>query len=611
MNVLITAKQVPRADSLLLGPSGRMLRDGVPLEMNAYCRRAVAKGVEVARSTGGCCTVVSLGPPEAEDILREALAWGADEAILLSDPVFAGSDTLATARALAALARQEGPFDLILVGRSSLDSETGQVGPELAELLDLPFASAVRELHLSETGDTARVRCEQDDGWRVATVRLPAVLAVAERLCPPAKMPPEAWEAIPSSRVRRLRAGDLSDRGPWGAAASPTRVGTVRMLESHRLARCCVGPVERQVDTAVCLLEASGALDEEPRESLPAMDGPGLHRPDGPLVGVLLEPGRPDFARELLGCAVSLASGLDGRVVAVGPEPADAREVWRWGADELVEIGGIETEEDFAAAAVPWASEHGLAVMLAPASYWGREVASRLAAALGAGLTGDALELEVTDGRLVAWKPACGGTRLAAITATSPLQMATVRPGVLPLPGIRSGEGEAVVTRLDGRVRGRVRIESSWKDDDFETLSRAPVVIGVGAGVDPDSYPEVRRLAAVLGAELAGTRKVTDRGWLPRSRQIGITGRTIAPRLYVAIGIKGKLNHMVGVRDAGTVLAVNSDREAPVFLHCDVGIVGDWREVVRLLAAELQRRGAGSSVDAGVDPAVPSELSIP
>jgi len=101
-------------------------------------------------------------------------------------------------------------------------------------------------------------------------------------------------------------------------------------------------------------------------------------------------------------------------------------------------------------------------------------------------------------------------------------------------------------------------------------------------------------LAATLGAELAATRKVTDRGWAPRARQVGITGRSIAPRLYVAVGLSGKFNHMVGVRAAGTIVAVNEDRAAPVFEHCDVGIVGDWHEVVPLLHAALRRDGAAT-----------------
>ena len=103
-------------------------------------------------------------------------------------------------------------------------------------------------------------------------------------------------------------------------------------------------------------------------------------------------------------------------------------------------------------------------------------------------------------------------------------------------------------------------------------------------------------LAAVLGAELGATRKVTDKGWAPRARQVGITGRSISPRLYVALGTSGKFNHMVGVRAAGTILAINNDPEAFVFEQCDIGIVGDWHEVVPSLATavrHLQQRTNG------------------
>jgi electron transfer flavoprotein alpha subunit len=135
-----------------------------------------------------------------------------------------------------------------------------------------------------------------------------------------------------------------------------------------------------------------------------------------------------------------------------------------------------------------------------------------------------------------------------------------------------------------------VRILAERRDDDVESLARAPVVIGVGTGVEPSEYEQLGPLAALLGAQLAATRKVTDRGWAPRARQIGLTGRSIAPRLYIALGLSGKFNHMVGVRSAGTILAVNEDRDAPVFDHCDVGMVADWHEVVPLLCDALRRR---------------------
>ena len=130
LRIAALVKQVPKFEQMQLGADGRLKREGIELSLNPYCQRAVSKGVELAQKTGGSCTVISLGPPAAEDIIRWGVAWGADRGILISDPAFAGSDTLATARALAAAVKKEGPFDLILVGKNSVDADTGQVGPD-------------------------------------------------------------------------------------------------------------------------------------------------------------------------------------------------------------------------------------------------------------------------------------------------------------------------------------------------------------------------------------------------------------------------------------------------------------------------------------------------
>lgn len=588
MKILVMAKQVPKLEEFAMEGDGRLRREGIPTEMSAYCRRAVAKGVELARVTNGHCTVASFGPPAAEDILREALAWGADEAVLLSDPIFAGSDTLATSRAIAALVDREGPFDLVLVGRSSLDSETGQVGPQLAELLDLPFAWAVRSMEVDESNRSVRVQCEQDDGWRISVVALPAVLAVAERLCAPAKVAPEIWRNISPALVRRVAASELASSGPWGMSGSPTKVGVFQSLTTSRSNIRLVGPLSEQLDAALKFLSESNSVASE--HPFPVISNPvhSLPSPDGPVISVLFEPGRPEFSRELLGCAADLAASVGGWVVGISTAREDPRLLWDWGADEIFEIEEGEIEEDFSLAACGWIAEREPLVMLAPASYWGREVASRIAARLGAGLTGDAIDLEMDAGRLVAWKSACGDSQRVAIVASSLLQMATVRPGVLPIPNSRAGGGVALIGSVRAHRRERVQIESAWRDDDWEKLARAQVVIGLGVGVKVEEYPLINELSSLIGAEIAGTRKVTDVGWLTRSRQIGITGRTISPRLYIAIGLSGKLNHMVGVQRAGKILAINSNQDAPVFNHCDLGLVADWRELVPLLIQRLQ-----------------------
>jgi electron transfer flavoprotein alpha subunit len=270
----------------------------------------------------------------------------------------------------------------------------------------------------------------------------------------------------------------------------------------------------------------------------------------------------------------------------------DLDQLGSWGADEAIRLledgraGGTVPEEDVAGGTTAWVGATAPWALLAPSTAWGREVASRTAAAAGAGLTGDAVGLELDGDRLVAWKPAFGGQLVAAIHADSATQMATVRAGMLA--ELHPREHRATGRELSITSRERVRILARTRDDDLDVLAEATAVIGVGQGVEPEDYPLLEPLRESLRAELAATRKVTDRGWLPRARQVGITGRSIAPRLYVVLGASGKYNHMVGVRAARTVLAINMNPEALVFSVADVGIVGDWREVLPLLVREIE-----------------------
>jgi electron transfer flavoprotein alpha subunit len=590
LRIASLAKQVPLAESLQL-QDGRLVRTGLGLEMNPYCRRAVAQGVTLARESGGTCTVVTLGPPTAEDVLREAVAWGADAGLHACDPAFAGSDTLATARALAGVLRAAGPFDLILLGRNSIDGETGQVGPELAELLDLPFAGGVRRLQ--DDGGVWRLDLEHDDGTQEVELALPAVLSVAERLCDPCKVDAAGRAAVAPARLTRVHAGELGP-GPWGDAGSPTEVGATRPMEHARSMLVLDGPVATQVDEAVRMLIARGALTARPDPPAPPPgDDRTADRGGSGVLAVLAEPGRPRVSEELLGAAARLGREMGAAVHALCPGPPDVAALGAAGADVVVALRGSPASpapaaEDVADALTAFIRETAPWAVLAPSTAFGREVAGRAAAATGSGLVGDAVALSTRDDVLVAAKPAFAGALVADIVCRSATQMVTVRPGVLPAPAPQGRRDVPVVTRAVG-TRGRVRVLSDRRDDDVETLARAPVVVGVGTGVTPEEYEALSPLAAALGAELAATRKVTDRGWAPRARQVGITGRSIAPRLYVAVGLSGKFNHMVGVRAAGTILAVNQDRGAPVFEHCDVGIVGDWHEVVPLLHAALHR----------------------
>lgn len=587
LRVAALIKQIPVGESMTLGEDGRLIREGIELEMNAYCRRAVSKGVEWARESGGSCTVFTLGPPSADDVLREAVAWGADQGVHLCDPAFGGSDTLATARSLAAALQLEGGFDLVLVGRNSLDGDTGQVGPEVAQLVGLPFATGVREMGIA--GEVLSLTLEHDDGWEEVEITLPAVLSVAERLCEPSKVPPPQRAEVPADRIRLVRAAALG-AGPWGQAGSPTVVGRTRAMHHDRVAKILSGTAADQAAEAVALLAERGALEAATTAPDVPAAGPGLAAPTSSgsdrVIAVLIEPDRPQVGMELLGAASQLAASLGGRVHALAFEGAAIDALGAGGADAVTTFTGTPLAEDAAAAIIGWSAENPLWAVLGPSTAFGREVLGRMAAGLGAGMVGDAIGLAITEGELVAAKPAFSGALVADIFCTSDVRLVTVRPGVLPL--VPSRDHTPDVSSWPITPRSRVRVVSQRRDDDVEVLARAEAVIGVGAALRPDEYEDLSPLASLLGAELAATRKVTDKGWAPRARQVGITGRSIAPRLYVALGLSGKFNHMVGVRAAGTILAVNEDPGAPVFSQCDIGIVGDWHVVVPALAAALR-----------------------
>ncbi|MBI3014257.1 MAG: electron transfer flavoprotein subunit beta/FixA family protein, partial [Candidatus Tectomicrobia bacterium] len=176
MKIIVCIKQVPEVEDLKFDPDKRTLvREGVENIINPFDRRAITQAVALKEQFGGEVLVVTMGPPQAEEALVEALAMGADRALHLVDRAFAGADTLATARTLAMLIEREG-YDLVFCGRYSVDAETGQVGPEVAELLGIPQVTGVRKVEVQPGGKSFLAERETDDGYSVLEVPLPALL---------------------------------------------------------------------------------------------------------------------------------------------------------------------------------------------------------------------------------------------------------------------------------------------------------------------------------------------------------------------------------------------------------------------------------------------------
>lgn len=594
--VAVLVKQVPAVADIPVRADGRLDRGAAAAELNPHCRRALAKGIELARSLATSCTVLTLGPPGAEAVLTDALRCGAERAVLISDPRLAGSDTLATARALAAALALTGPYDLVLTGRNSVDSDTGHVGVQVAELAGLAFVGPAREIELDDTYIT--VRCELDDGWRTSRASFPVVLSCAERLCPPARPPdspdPQSFEAQ-SLRIQLLTADDLGP-GPWGQAGSPTVVERIDTVARPRKPAVLSGISDSNLDRLVAALSEPGPVQPGPvaREAVPSAPVAEPSAGARGLIAVLAEPGQPAITRELLGGAAGLA-GPAGARVAVIAVSADLSpdEAGSWGADEAVVIDGAAAEAAFAVSVASWCGWRTPAVLLAPSTNWGREVAARAAARLGAGLVGDAISVDWDAGREHGWlrcgKAVAGGSQVALIRCTSAVQMATVRPGIFPLRPQRPARLVPVL-RMTAPAADRVSHTGREADADAAGLGAARVVIGVGTGVDAADYPLVQQLCEAAGAQLVATRRVTDTGLVPQHRQVGLTGRSLAPDVYLALGLSGKPNHMIGVRRASFIAAVNTDPSAPVFASADLGIVADWRDVARALISRLEAR---------------------
>ncbi len=576
MRIAALLKPIPPFDAAPSEVERRWLAGEGPLVMNPFCRRAVAQACELAAAVGdGTVTIVTVGPPDAADLVRGAMTSGHQtdvvcDGLLLADAHAAGADPLVTARALADALGRDGGFDLVLTGRAGVDRDAGVVGPQVAELLGLPFVGGARYLSLQR--DTLHVRCELDDGWAQVDVELPAVVSCAERLIDPC---PGAPVSVPTPALRTVTVA--------GPPAGPSRRGAVARAAADRAGVLLSGSPDEQIGRARSLLRERGALAGSATDR--AVPPTGGER--GAAVAVAVEPERPETTRELLGAAARLAAGIDGHVVALTVEDEAPETLASWGADTVVRLDGSELEEDVAAGVTRWAHLVGPRVVLAPATMWGREVAGRAAAQLGAGLLASAVALEwADDDALGADVPMLGGQLVAEVTGDAAPVLVTVRTGALGLPRARA-TGPPDVRALKVEARSRVRVRSRTRHDDLGALARAEAVLGVGLGVDREEYLALSPLLEALGAELAATRPVVDRGWLPHARQVGLTGRSIAPRLYVAIGVRGAFEHLIGVSGAGSVLAIHPDRSAPVFHAADIGVVADWHDVVPGLAAAL------------------------
>ncbi len=616
-NIIVCVKQIPDVAEMQFDTEKKVLiREGVRNVLNPFDRRAIAEAVKLKAKNGGQITAITMGPPQASEALYECFAAGAEKALHLLDHAFAGADTLATARALAAVIKRR-PFDLILCGKYSVDAETGQVGPEVAELLDIPHVTGVCSLTIDERAGNFIAERETDEGFETVKCELPALITAAERLVKPLKIKDADIEAVRDRPIEVITAEDLSvDPATLGHAGSPTWVAEIFNFQRTRKVQFIEGDVKQTAETLLDRLCDHGLFSgweqlETPTEAsvIPSYETPN----DGPAILAVAEltGGKlRGVSLELLGKGRELAHKLGGKVVAllIGETVAHhAKELAAYGADRICLIEGkrFATYNPFDyTAALATAIQHlqPFAVII-PSTANGRDYAPRVAARLGLGLTADCIGLELNErNELIQLKPAFGGQIVASILSRTSPQMATVRPGMLA-KSEPDNSRSCIIEQLQvpPAVEGRYRVlaSSDTAGRAATELDDAEIIVCVGMGVGgPENLPVVEPLAKMLGAAIGATRRVVDQGWLPRQQQIGITGRAIAPKLYIGIGVRGAFNHTIGIQRSGIIVAINTDPQADIFQTADYGIVADFNEFVPTLIAAVDQRKA-QLVEAG------------
>src|SRR4030042_215927 len=317
-------------------------------------------------------------------------------------------------------------------------------------------------------------------------------------------------------------------------------------------------------------------------------------------------------AYELLCAGRRLADELNTELSAVlfGASDSEAQELIRWGADKVyvskAQIFERFNDEPYSELLSSLIKEHCPEIVIAGATPIGRSFIPRVAAKIRTGLTADCTSLAVDKdtGNLLQIRPAFGGNIMATIVCPNNRpQMATVRPRVMKRGQYDEGRtGEIIDVKADS-ISSRTRVLDTIKEVSELTvnLQEADIIVSGGRGLgDPKGFGLLKELAELLGGALGSSRAAVDSGWIPYRHQVGQTGKTVCPTIYIACGISGAVQHLVGMQSSDIIMAINKNLEAPIFNVATYGIVGDVYEIIPLLIKKIKEtRGSGETETRG------------
>lgn len=318
-------------------------------------------------------------------------------------------------------------------------------------------------------------------------------------------------------------------------------------------------------------------------------------------IAVILETTSGELTRSSIEAIVCAQQMRPARLIAVllgGDDVAPPPALATLRVDEVVILRhallGQYTADAWVDALQQAAAEIAPSVMLMPHSYQGRDFAPRLAARLERALVSDCIGIERDETGLAFIRQMFQGRAHMRVRVRGDApQLATLQPGSFRIESAVQGDAPAPVKTIAltlSATAQRVSVEAPFKTGERTVdLGRADIIVAVGRGIKgPEHIGLTQRLADLLGAELAASRPVCDEGWLPLARQVGSSGQTVSPKLYIAIGISGAVQHAVGMKGADTIVAINKDANAPIFKIADYGIVGDLFTILPALIQSLE-----------------------
>jgi len=615
MKILVGVKMVPRTTTIRFAAGmNRIVRDGVPSEMNHSDRSALGIALSLQVEVGGEVVAFTMGPAQAASVLEEAGQLGADRAVHLEDLAFAGADTLATARAIAQLCKLEQP-DVVFFGSVAIDGGTAQVPAQVAELGGFSLLSEVNDVEASQGGLRAHRNTEYSaEEW---DLHLPAVVSV-EASWGTADIGPKAH--IDSSlNDSKQRVATPVPRGPidikvldvnalggddagYGIRGSATYVQQVVDLKSSTRSVMIKDPSS----AARALLDAGAMPTESNVEK--AAPQPLTQRQDRQLWAVVCDKagGDAEMAQrgiEAIACAKQVAGNLDATVVGVvlGGSSDVVDRLTTSGADQILAVHARANthsgQQPFGESVnadteilVRLIEDRAPLAVIGPWTPYGRECMARTAARLSLGLTGDfiGLDLSARPGSpdtvdLVWLKPAWAGTALARVIARTPVAMGTLRPGALrnPVPfTVSEVTVERVTLGIPAGETGPILAHKTPHPSLGQSLEAAVVVcVGTRAAA---LMPEIRRVTQLLGWALGGTPAAVNTCLIPAHHVVDVARCSLSPNLAIGIGLT-ETRELEALRGATVIATIDPDVTAPIHSRSDLAIACSPEDVIEQL----------------------------